>query len=134
MRRFQRVMGALNRQALFTGFPAERCGAAFKKEIGVAVSEVFEIMMIVSFGISWPMNVMKSYKARTTRGKSLSFLIFILVGYVCGITSKLLANTFKWYVMFFYVLNFVMVFADLLLYIRNYRLDKAVQASPQLGV
>ena len=134
MRRFQRVMGALNRQALFAGFPAERCGAAFKKEIGVAVSEVFEIMMIVSFGISWPMNVMKSYKARTTRGKSLSFLIFILVGYVCGITSKLLADTFKWYVMFFYVLNFVMVFADLLLYIRNYRLDKAVQASPQLGV
>ena len=81
MRRFQRVMGALNRQALFAGFPAERCGAAFKKEIGIAVSEVFEIMMIVSFGISWPMNVMKSYKARTTRGKSLSFLIFILVGH-----------------------------------------------------
>lgn len=134
MRRFQRVMGALNRQALFAGFPAERCGAAFKKKIGIAVSEVFEIMMIVSFGISWPMNVMKSYKARTTRGKSLSFLIFILVGYVCGITSKLLADTFKWYVMFFYVLNFVMVFADLLLYIRNYRLDKAVQASPQIGV
>ena len=134
MRRFQRVMGALNRQALFAGFPAERCGAAFKKEIGVAVSEVFEIMMIVSFGISWPMNVMKSYKARTTRGKSLSFLIFILVGYVCGITSKLLADTLKWYVMFFYVLNFVMVFADLLLYIRNYRLDKAAQASPQIGV
>ena len=134
MRRFQCVMGALNRQALFAGFPAERCGAAFKKKIGIAVSEVFEIMMIVSFGISWPMNVMKSYKARTTRGKSLSFLIFILVGYVCGITSKLLADTFKWYVMFFYVLNFVMVFADLLLYIRNYRLDKAAQASPQIGV
>ena len=134
MRRFQRVMGALNRQALFAGFPAERCGAAFKKEIGIAVGEVFEIMMIVSFGISCPMNVMKSYKARTTRGKSLSFLIFILVGYVCGITSKLLADTFKWYVMFFYVLNFVMVFADLLLYIRNCRLDKAAQASPQIGV
>ena len=98
------------------------------------MSEVFEIMMIVSFGIFWPMNVMKSYKARTTRGKSLSFLIFILVGYVCGITSKLLADTFKWYVMFFYVLNFVMVFADLLLYIRNHRLDKAAQASPQIGV
>ena len=34
----------------------------------------------------------------------------------------------KWYVLFFYVLNFVMVFADLLLYVRNARLDKAAIA------
>ena len=91
----------------------------------MVMSEVFEILMIVSFGISWPLNVMKSYKARTTWGKSLPFLILILVGYIFGITSKLLADSFKWYVMFFYVLNFIMVFVDLLLYIRNYRLDKA---------
>ncbi len=100
-----------------------------EKEIRIVMSEVFEILMIVSFGISWPMNVMKSYKARTTRGKSLPFLILILVGYVCGIASKLLADTFKWYVMFFYVLNFVMVFVDLLLYVRNYRLDKAAECA-----
>ena len=31
----------------------------------------------------------------------------------------------KWYVLFFYVLNLVMVGADLCLYVRNYRLDKA---------
>ena len=88
------------------------------------MSELLEIFMVVSFGISWPLNVLKSYKSRTTRGKSLAFLLLILFGYVCGITSKLIAPSFKWYVLFFYVLNFLMVSVDLLLYIRNYKLDK----------
>lgn len=89
------------------------------------MSDIFEILMIVSFGISWPLNVIKSYKARTTKGKSLGFLILILVGYVFGITAKLIADSFKWYVLFFYVLNFIMVGADLVLYFRNLRLDRS---------
>ena len=88
------------------------------------MSEILEIIMIVSFGASWPLNVIKSYKARTAKGKSLTFLILVLFGYICGITGKLIAPTFKWYVLFFYVLNFIMVSADLLMYIRNCRLDK----------
>ena len=88
------------------------------------MSEFLEICMIVAFGFSWPMNVIKSYKARTTKGKSLAFLVLILFGYICGIASKLLAPSFKWYVLFFYILNFIMVGADLVLYYRNYKLDK----------
>ena len=88
------------------------------------MSEFLEICMVVSLGISWPLNVMKSYKARTTKGKSLAFLVLIFFGYICGIASKLLAPSFKWYVLFFYVLNFIMVGADLCLYYRNYKLDK----------
>ena len=86
--------------------------------------ELMEVCMIVTFGCSWPMNVIKSYKARTTQGKSLGFLILILCGYICGIVGKLTAPSFKWYVLFFYILNFLMVSTDLLLYIRNYRLDR----------
>ena len=86
--------------------------------------ELMEVCMIVAFGFSWPMNVIKSYKVRTAKGKSLSFLILILGGYICGIAGKLLSPSFKWYVLFFYVLNFLMIFADLLLYIRNRRLDR----------
>ncbi len=94
------------------------------------MSQILEVVMIVSFGASWPMNVIKSYKARTTKGKSLAFLVLILFGYVAGITSKFMnkaymANIAKdWYVVFFYILNFVMVAVDLILYIRNYGLDK----------
>lgn len=98
------------------------------------MAEIFEVIMIVSFGASWPLNVLKSYRARTAKGKSLAFLLLILFGYVAGITSKLINEAYmasiaeKWYVLFFYVLNFVMVFADLILYIRNRRLDKAATA------
>lgn len=88
------------------------------------MNELFEILMIVSFGISWPLNVVKSYKARTTKGKSLWFLVLIFVGYIFGIVSKLLPPTFEWYVMFFYVLNCTIVGIDLILYFRNYMLDK----------
>ncbi len=88
------------------------------------MSEFLEICMIVSFGFSWPMNVIKSWKTRTTKGKSLAFLLLIFFGYICGIASKLLAESCKWYVLFFYILNFVMVGADLVLYYRNYQLDK----------
>ena len=88
------------------------------------MSEILEICMIVLFGASWPLNVYKSYKVRTTKGKSLLFLLLIFVGYICGIASKLMAAQFKWYVMFFYVLNFIMVGLDIILYARNAKLDK----------
>ena len=89
------------------------------------IAELFEIIMVVSFGASWPFNVMKSYRARTAKGKSLVFLLLIFFGYIAGIISKLTADSFKWYVLFFYVLNLIMVGTDLLLYARNKRLDAA---------
>ena len=88
------------------------------------IAEIFEIIMIVCFGFSWPMNVIKSYRARTTKGKSLPFLLLIITGYVFGIIGKLIGGSFKWHVLFFYVLNLAMVSVDLALYVRNYRLDK----------
>jgi bacteriorhodopsin len=95
------------------------------------MSEILEIIMIVSFGASWPLNVLKSWRARTTKGKSLAFLCLIFFGYIAGIISKLTAESFKWYVLFFYVLNLVMVGADLCLYYRNYRLDKKAEGDKQ---
>ena len=86
--------------------------------------ELMEVCMIVSFGCSWPVNVIKSYKVRTTKGKSLAFLLLIFVGYICGIIGKVMSPACKWYVLFFYILNCLMVSVDLLLYARNYRLDK----------
>ena len=94
------------------------------------LAEILEIVMIVSFGASWPLNLMKSYKARTTKGKSLPFLLLIFFGYVAGIASKLVSESYmanigqKWYVLFFYVLNFIMVGADIVMYARNAKLDK----------
>ena len=86
--------------------------------------EILEMAMVLSFGASWPISVLKSYKMRTTKGKSLPFLLLIFFGYVCGVAGKLLSPGYKWYVLFFYVMNLTMVGTDIVLYARNYRLDK----------
>ena len=94
------------------------------------MAELLEITMIVCFGVSWPVNVIKSYKARTAKGKSLAFLYLIFFGYIAGISSKFvnagyMANiSSKWYVLFFYVLNLIMVSADIVLYYRNKKIDE----------
>ena len=93
------------------------------------MSEILEIVMILSFGASWPFNVVRSFKARTAKGKSPAFLILILIGYVAGIVAKLTNSAYmaefstKWYVLIFYIINFIMVAVDLGLYVRNRRLD-----------
>ena len=82
------------------------------------IAELMEAVTILCFGLSWPISIRKSYISRTAKGKSLAFLCLILFGYVAGITSKLVNETYmasfgeKWYVLFFYVLNFCMVFID----------------------
>ncbi len=88
------------------------------------MGELFETFMVVSFGISWPLSIYKSYVSRTAKGKSLVFSIFILFGYACGIASKLLGGRIT-YVLVFYILNFVMVSLDIALYFRNRKLDAA---------
>ena len=99
------------------------------------MAEIFEIIMILSFGASWPMNVIKSYKARSTKGKSISFLCLIFFGYVAGIISKFTNEAYmasfssKWYVLVFYFINLLMVSADICLYVRNKKLDKLLEAN-----
>ncbi len=94
------------------------------------MAEILEVIMIICFGASWPFNVIKSYKARTAKGKSPVFLCLIILGYIAGIAAKFMNEAFmasisdKWYVLFFYFLNLIMVSADLVLYLRNKRLDK----------
>lgn len=103
------------------------------------MAEILEIVMLVSFGASWPLNVMKSYKARTAKGKSIAFLSLIFFGYMAGTVSKLINETYmasfaqKWYVLFFYVLNLVMVGADLVLYFRNRALDRKGEKNGKEG-
>ena len=81
-----------------------------------SVAQMLEIAMIVAFGFSWPNNIITTYKNKSTKGKSLAFLLLIDTGYVCGIIGKLLSGNIVWYVVFFYILNFIMVTADLVLY------------------
>lgn len=91
------------------------------------MGEIFEAAMVICFGLSWPMSVYKSWKSRTTKGKSLLFEVFIWIGYVCGIAGKIITHNIT-YVFIFYILNIVMVSIDLVLYARNARLDRQAAA------
>ena len=92
------------------------------------MAELLEVLMVLCFGASWPLSILKSYRARTAKGKSLPFLCLIWVGYVCGVVAKLVSGRIT-YVVFFYVLNLLLVSADIGLYIRNARLDRAASAT-----
>ncbi len=96
----------------------------------ISVTDLLEMLMIVCFGLSWPISIRKSWISRTAKGKSLFFEIFLLIGYICGITRKIIQFTggegtnFLFYLAwFFYVLNFVEISIDVLLYFRNKKLD-----------
>ena len=84
---------------------------------------IFEAGMLICFGLAWPVNIAKSLKTRSAKGKSVFFLFVIELGYVFGITHKLLFS--RDFVLALYILNFAMVLVDILLYFRNLRLDKA---------
>ena len=90
--------------------------------------EIFEALMLIAFGCSWPLNVIKSVKTKSTKGKSLFFLVLIDIGYICGMISKFLNNNFNWnkswWVFAIYVINFIMVSTDMGLYFINFNREK----------
>lgn len=90
------------------------------------MGEIFEAIMVICFGASWPLSVYKSIQSRTAKGKSLLFECFIWIGYVCGIVGKVLTHNIT-YVFIFYVLNLLMVSVDIGFYLRNRRLDQLAE-------
>lgn len=86
---------------------------------------IFEFLMLFCFCFSWPFSIAKSYRSRSTKGKSLLFMLLIIAGYAFGITHKLL-NNFNW-VTWAYVAGLTLVTIDLLLYWRNRRIERTSQ-------
>lgn len=87
------------------------------------MSAFFETIMLICFGLSWPISVHKSWTSRTAKGKSVFFTYAIILGYICGILGKITAGNIN-YVLALYVLNTLMVSADVVLYYRNRKLDQ----------
>lgn len=76
----------------------------------------FEALMMICFGVSWPISIHKSWRTKKVSGKSPVFMIVIIVGYASGVIHKILYSM-DW-VIYLYLLNMVMVSLDLLLYFR----------------
>jgi len=98
------------------------------------VTDLLETLMIVCFGLSWPISIRKSWISRTAKGKSLFFEVFIWLGYIFGISRKIIlfnhgvGDGFLFYLSWiFYVINIICISIDMLLYFRNSHLDKKAE-------
>ena len=69
------------------------------------MAELLEAIMLICFGLSWPLNAYKNYRAGTAVGTSWQFIALITAGY------------------FVYFINVVCIAANWLVYFRNRRLD-----------
>lgn len=87
------------------------------------MGSILETVMLVCFGFSWPLNVMKAYKAKTAKGTSLPFILLIVAGYIAGITAKVITDQIN-YVLIAYIVNLAIVSLNIVIYFRNVSLDK----------
>ncbi|NLV92329.1 MAG: hypothetical protein GX030_08050 [Firmicutes bacterium] len=83
---------------------------------------IFEVLMLLCFGAAWPFSIYKSYTSKSVEGKSFVFLGILLLGYIAGILHKAFYS-FD-YVIYLYILNFFMVGTDMVLFLRNRKLQQ----------
>jgi len=84
---------------------------------------ILETAMLVCFGLSWPINLIKSIQNKTAKNTSLKFLLLITFGYLCGIAAKLVTHQIN-YVLAAYFLNLAVVAANIVVYFINRRYDR----------
>ena len=87
------------------------------------MGSILETVMLVCFGFSWPLNVIKAYRTKTAKGTSLPFILLIIAGYIAGISAKLITGQIN-YVLIAYILNLAIVSLNVVVYFRNVSLDK----------
>lgn len=86
------------------------------------MQEILETVMLVCFGASWPISVVKNIKAKTARSMSIQFILLIIFGYVAGIIGKIISGQIN-YVLAVYLVNLVFVTVNLAVYFINKKYD-----------
>ena len=87
------------------------------------MGSILETTMLICFGCSWPLNLMKAYRAKTAKGTSLPFILLIITGYIAGISAKLISGQIN-YVLIAYIVNLAIVSLNLVVYFKNVSLDR----------
>lgn len=91
------------------------------------IVQLCEIGMLIAFGFSWPFNIVKSWRSRTAKGKSVLFEFVVIFGYLVGLLGKFITfhrtGVLPW-ATWFYIADIAMVLIDVILYFRNTALDR----------
>ena len=80
---------------------------------------IFELVMLLCFGVAWPFSIHKSLTSLSIKGKSLAFLLIVWFGYLAGVLHKIFYHPDI--IIVFYAINLTMVSVDAVLYLRNKR-------------
>ena len=72
------------------------------------------------------MNLAKNIKAKSAKTMSLQFILLIIAGYIAGICAKFYNHKFN-YVLVVYLLNLIVVSANLVVYFINRHYDRQTQ-------
>jgi len=98
------------------------------------LAQVFESAMLICFGTSWPISILKALRTKHVRGKSLGFMGLIFVGYLFGVTAKFIYAAALHEplspVTALYALNAVLVGIDIALY---YKYRDRPEPAPDLS-
>jgi len=86
------------------------------------MSEILETIMLICFGLSWPMSVVRNIRAKTAKSMSLGFIVLIMCGYIAGISAKIFNHNYS-YVLAVYIFNLLAVSANLVVYFINRSYD-----------
>ena len=89
-------------------------------------AQILEAAMLICFGLSWPMNAYKSYKAATAVSTSWQFITLITAGYLAGIAAKFFSGDINW-VLVVYFLNLACLALNWAVYFRNKKLGFVFQ-------
>ncbi len=77
---------------------------------------ILEATMLLCFGMSWPVSVVKALRTKIVTGKSPLSLALIATGYLSGISHKVIYS--RDYLVVIYLFNLSMILTDLYLYTR----------------
>ena len=97
--------------------------------------DLLEAGMLICFGFSWPINLIKNIKARSAKAMSLPFILLIIFGYLMGIAAKIIGHVSGTkplnYVLAVYIFNLVMVSCNIVVYVINLRYDRGSAPVPR---
>ncbi len=92
------------------------------------MAEILESVMLICFGLSWPINVWKNIKSKTAKNMSLKFVLLIIFGYIAGIVAKVSKGAVN-YVLAVYIINLAIVSVNVVVYFINKHYDQLKELS-----
>lgn len=87
------------------------------------MSQILEAVMLICFGLSWPISLIKNIKLKSAKSMNIYFTLLIITGYLAGITAKIINGQFN-YVFAIYLLNLAIVSGNVVVFFINRGYDK----------